>query len=318
MFFCVCMSNLLSIVIPAYNEKKNIPLVYREVTLTFKNLPDYSCELLFVDDGSNDGTDEVLRDLGEKDSSVKYLSFSRNFGKEIAISAGLHHVAGKAAIVMDADLQHPPAFIPEFISKWEAGAEVIIGLRRKNENEGLIKRYGSILFYKIMNQIGEMPSIPGTTDFRLIDRKVIDVFCQLTERNRMTRGLIDWLGFRQAFVHFDAPARINGEAGYSYRKLLRLALHSFVSHSLFPLRLAGYLGGFITIIAALTGLYVVIEKYVLNDPWHLLFSGTAILALLILFLVGIILSCFGLVALYIANIHNEVLNRPLYIISDKN
>ncbi|MFA5770904.1 MAG: glycosyltransferase family 2 protein [Patescibacteria group bacterium] len=312
------MSELLSVVIPAYNEKENIPLIYQEVNSTFKNLPNYTSELLFVDDGSSDGTSEVLKDLSKKDPSVKFLCFSRNFGKEIATSAGLHYANGKAAIVMDADLQHPPALIPEFISKWKDGAEVVIGLRKKNENEGLVKKYGSIIFYKIMNRISEMPIIPCTTDFRLIDRKVIDVFCQLTERNRMTRGLIDWLGFKRDFVHFEAPARVNGEASYSYRKLLRLALNSFVSHSLFPLRLAGYLGGFITVVSALTWLFVVVEKYVLNDPWHLLFSGTAVLALLILFLVGIILSCFGLVAMYIANIHNEVLNRPLYIVSDKN
>ena len=311
------MSNLLSVVVPAYNEKENIPLVYKEVISTFDNLPDYSCELFFVDDGSSDGTSEVLKDLSLEDDRVKFLCFSRNFGKEIATSAGLHHARGDAVIMMDADLQHPPSFIPEFISKWENGGEVVIGLRKKNENEGVIKKYGSILFYKIMNQIGETPIIPCATDFRLIDRKVIDVFCRLTERNRMTRGLVDWLGFRRDFVSFEAPPRINGEASYSFRKLLRLALNSFVSHSLFPLRLAGYLGSFITMISALTGLFVVIEKYVLNDPWHFLFSGTAILALLILFLVGIILSCFGLVALYIANIHNEVLNRPLYIISEK-
>src|SRR3972149_671684 len=129
------MSTLLSVIIPAYNEKENIPLVYREVSSIFKNLPNYSCELLFVDDGSSDGTSEVLKALSHEDAGVKFICFSRNFGKEIATSAGLHHASGKAAIVMDADLQHPPAFILEFISKWEAGAEVVVGLRKKNEKE---------------------------------------------------------------------------------------------------------------------------------------------------------------------------------------
>ena len=312
------MNNLLTVVVPAYNEEENIPLVYRGVVSTFKNLPDYSCELLFVDDGSNDGTNEVLKDLSQKDKRVKFLCFSRNFGKEIATSAGLHHASGAAVVVMDADLQHPPELISEFVNKWKNGAEVVIGVRLKNNNEGLVKKLGSIIFYKIMNRISETTIIPCATDFRLLDRKVVDVFCQLTERKRMTRGLIDWLGFKRDFVHFEAPARHSGEASYSFKKLWHLAFASFVSHSLFPLRLAGYLGGFITVISALTGLFVVIEKYVLDDPWRFYFSGTAILALMILFLVGIILSCFGLVALYIANIHNEVLNRPLYVIKEKN
>jgi len=317
-FLLIYMSKLLSIVIPTYNEKENIPLAHRGVISALNNLPNYSRELLFVDDGSNDGTDEVLKELGKNNREVKFLRLSRNFGKEIAVSAGLHHAEGDAVVVMDADLQHPPELIPLFVNKWKNGAEVVVGVRSKNNNEGLVKKLGSIVFYKIMNRISETPIIPCATDFRLLDRKVVDVFCKLTERKRMTRGLIDWLGFKRDYVYFEAPARINGEANYSFKKLWRLAFASFVSHSLFPLRLAGYLGVFITVISAMTGLFVAIEKYVLGDPWGLSFSGTAILALMILFLVGIILSCFGLVALYIANIHNEVLNRPLYIISEKN
>ena len=173
---------------------------------------------------------------------------------------------------------------------------------------------GSYFFYKIINRISATKIIPNATDFRLLDKKVIIEFNKFTEKSRITRGLIDWLGFKREYIYFNAPKRINGKASYSFIKLCKLALNSFVSMSLFPLKFAGYLGILITIGAGLMGLFIFIEKYILNDPWRLNFSGPAILAIIILFLVGIILSCLGLIALYIANIHNEVTNRPIYII----
>ena len=248
---------------------------------------------------------------------MKHLEFSRNFGKEIATSAGLHHALGEAAIMIDADLQHPSEFIPEFVEKWENGAPVVVGIREKNKGEELFKRIGSALFYRIMNLIGETQIIPNATDFRLLDRKVIEEFKKFTERNRITRALVDWLGFEIARVYFRANERKSGKAGYNYLKLIKLALSSFVSHSLFPLKLAGYLGIFITVFSTFLGLFVIIEQIILKDPLGVRFSGTAMLAVMILFLVGVMLSSLGLIALYIAHIHDEVINRPMYVIKNQ-
>jgi dolichol-phosphate mannosyltransferase len=311
------MKKLISIIIPVYNEEENIPLVYDELkkvcqSETLANR--YNFEFIFVNDGSNDNSGEFLVKLSSDDDRVKLIEFSRNFGKEIATTAGINNCHGNAAIIVDADLQHPIELIPEFLQKWEDGAEVVVGVRKGNAGEGVIKKIGSYLFYKTINQIAETKITPNATDYRLIDKKVIAEFNRFTERNRITRGLIDWLGFKTDFIHFQARPRKAGNASYSYLKLTKLALSSFVSHSFFPLRLAGYLGVIITFFSGLLGLFIFVEKYILNDPWAFHFSWPAILAVINLFLIGIVLSCLGLIALYIANIHNEVTNRPMYVI----
>lgn len=305
----------ISIVIPVYNEEKNIPLIYDELLKVFNGLKEkYDYELIFVDDGSQDKSPEILENLTGQNNKVKYLQFSRNFGKEIATSAGLHRVKGEAAIIIDADLQHPPALIPQFLEKWENGAESVIGIREKNKGEGLIKKLGSFWFCKIMNSISETKFIPQATDFRLIDKKVIKEFNKFTERERITRGLIDWLGFKKDFIYFKANERKSGKAGYNILKLTRLALSSFVAHSLFPLKFAGYLGVIVSVFSGFLGIFIFINNFILKNK---MFSGLAIVVVLVVFLVGIVLSCLGLVALYIGNIQNEVTNRPLYVIRKK-
>lgn len=313
------MAKLVSIIIPVHNEEKNIPLVYRELKNVCDGLRNkYDHELIFIDDGSRDGSSLAIDNLATEDQRVKHIEFSRNFGKEMATSSGILHARGDAAIMIDADLQHPPRLIPEFIEKWENGADVIVGVRIKNNGEGFIKKYGSSAFYKIMNAIGDIKLTPRATDYRLIDRKVIAEFNRFTERNRITRGIIDWLGFKKDFIYFEASERLNGKASYGYPKLAKLALSSFVSHSLFPLKLAGYLGVFITFFSGLFGIFMIAEKFFFKDYFAMEFSGPAMLAVMILFLIGIVLSSLGLVALYIANIHNEVINRPIYVVRRKN
>lgn len=306
---------LISIVVPVCNEARNIPATHEKITSLFSTLP-YRCEIIFVDDGSLDNTPVELSHLSAKDKTVKVIRLSRNFGKEAALSAGIKHATGSACLMMDGDLQHPAEKIPEFIEKWENGAQVVIGIR-KNHRSGIIKRLGSYLFYLSINTISETPIKPGATDFRLIDRTVIDEFCKLTEINRMTRALIDWLGFKREYIYFNAEKRIHGKARYGFFKLLKLAISSYVAHSLMPLKLAGYLGVFIIISSSILFSFMFIEQYVLGDPWRLMFTGTAYLAVAILFLVGIILCCLGLIALYIGNIHTEVTKRPLYVISKR-
>jgi len=312
------MNSLISIIIPVYNEEENIPLLYNQLTEVWKKLGNsYDPEIIFVNDGSTDQSASAIDQLVNQDSKLKYIELSRNFGKETATTAGLNNCQGDACIMLDGDLQHPVELIPEFLTKWEDGSEIIVGLRESREKEGIAKRIGSTLFYKIIHKIAKINILSNATDLRLLDRVVIDEYNKLTEKNRMTRALIDWLGFKRDYVHFKAKQRRHGTAGYSFWKLLRLAINSFVSLSLFPLKLAGYTGIIITLLSGGLGLFIFIESYLLNDPLKLNFSGVATLAVLILFLVGIILICLGLMALYIASIHGEVLDRPLYVIRRK-
>lgn len=314
--------SLISIIIPIYNEVANIPSFFVSLKQVLGQIPgNYSWEIIFVNDGSSDNSSLALQGLQAEHTQtsddifkVKILEFSRNFGKEAALSAGLQEASGQAALMIDADFQHPVELIPEFLTRWAAGAEVVIGIRRKNHREGLIKRLGSHIFYKIIRSIAAIDIKANETDFRLLDRQVIDAFNGLSEKNRMTRALIDWLGFRREYLEFEANARADGRAGYSLRKLIRLAMNSFVSLSLLPLKFAGYLGLLIILTDGPFGLYVFIGKYLTGSSFPSSFSGSAQLALLITFLVGIVLSSLGLVALYIASIHNEVLDRPLYIL----
>jgi len=305
----------LSIVVPAYNEAANIAPLYEKLQLVLCPLRDrYTFEILFVNDGSKDKTAEEIEKLISNDASAKLINFSRNFGKEIATTAGLNHCTGDACIMIDSDLQHPTELIPEFIAKWESGYDVVVGIREESKSDSWAKIMGGKMFYAILNKISDTEIIPNATDFRILDRTVIDEFNRFTESKRLTRGLIDWLGFKRASINFKANDRLHGTASYSVWKLVKLALHSFMSLSLFPLKLAGYLGILITILSLFSGMYIFIGKYFFKWYWPLTFSDSEDLAILIVFLVGIMLTSIGLISLYIANIHEEVIKRPLYVI----
>ncbi len=304
---------LISIVTPVYNEAENIPLLWSSLRRVCAKLP-YTFEVVFVDDGSEDTSVLAVERLRGKLFQKQLVCLSRNFGKEAAVAAGLARARGEAVIVMDADLQHPTSKIPEFIKQWEQGAQVVVGVRLSHGKDSLLKSFLAELFYKIMNKISDTHVIPHSTDFRLIDREVADAFNQLPERNRMTRSLVDWLGFDRAVVEFSAEKRIHGAAGYGYRKLTHLAINAFISHSFVPLRFAGYLGGCITLGAGLLGTFLFVQSVLLHDPLRLKVTGTAMLAVMTIFLVGIVLSCLGLFAYYIAAIYDEAMARPLYIV----
>jgi glycosyltransferase involved in cell wall biosynthesis len=304
----------ISIVIPVHNEALNVPLIYQALKDAWRELSGYHYEFIFVDDGSTDVSVEAIQELAAYDSSVVLVEFTRNFGKEMATTAGIDVATGDAVIMIDADLQHPPSLIPEFIAKWEAGAEEVTGMRSSNTGEGFIKKYGSLIFYRLIRSISDTAFKQGETDFRLIDRVVVDAYKELPEHQRMTRSLINWLGFRSEHIYFEAPARKHGTAQYSPIKLMRLALNSFLSHSLLPLQFAGYLGVVIAILSGLLGMTVAIEKFILMDPLHWAPSGPAELAILIIFLVGILLASIGIIGLYVGAIHTEVARRPLYVV----
>ncbi len=303
---------LISIVIPAFNEAENIDPFYQDLTNALDSVYDY--EFIFINDGSSDSTPVRISSLHDKDSRVKLINFSRNFGKEIATTAGIHQAKGDAILIIDADGQHPVELIPKFVALWEDGNQVVIGVRQTNKNEGLVKKYGSQLFYALFNRLTKVGLTPGSTDFRLIDKAVQQVFLNLPEANRITRGLIDWLGFQRVEINFHAKPRLHGEAAYSTKKLFKLALNSFVSLSFTPLHIFGYVGLVITFISLILGLFVIIEQFILNDPLGLKVTGSASLGILVLFLVGIVLISQWLTSLYISRMYEETKRRPLYIV----
>lgn len=305
----------ISIVIPVYCEEKNIPALYQRLEQVVASLPEIRWDYVFVNDGSPDHSLEVLRRLAERDPKVKVLDFSRNFGKEIALTAGVHHAgAADAVICMDADLQHPPEFIPKLVEEWQKGAEIVATVRASIEKQPLLRRIGSHVYYWLMSKITGLNMVSQTTDFRLYDKKVVVAFRQATERNRLFRGIMDWLGFRKVYVEFHADARNEGTAGYSYLKLWRLAIDSITAFSLWPLRLTGYLGVFITTVSGLLLVWM-LGFYLFGDKG--MYTPLAIVVVANTFLIGIVLMGIGLVALYIGTIHTEVINRPLYIVRER-
>lgn len=304
---------MISVVIPAYNEEKNLPLMAAEIERVFASLS-YDYEIIFVNDGSTDNSLlEILR-LTEKNPKIRSLDFSRNFGKEPATSAGCHVARGDAVITIDADLQHPTTLIPTFLDRWEQGAEVVYTVRKKTEGASIMKRLTSAVYYWLFNKISEVQTEPRSTDFRLMDKKVIEVFRQFPERERMFRGMIDWMGYHRVKVEFTAAERKHGTAAYSYRRLFRLAMNSFTSFSLLPLRFAGYFGVVITAFSGLLLIVMILSEFL--DGWWA-FTPLSVLATINIFLMGIVLISLGFIALYIARIHNEVINRPLYIVREK-
>lgn len=305
---------LISVVIPVFCEEKNIPSFYERLENIIKDINGYIWEYIFVDDGSSDSSYAELQKLADKDKKVKVLRFSRNFGKEIALSAGIEAASGDAVITIDADLQHPPELIPDMIKKWEGGVDIVATIRKKTEKQPLIRRIGSILFYWLMNKISQVEMVSQTTDFRLLDRKVVDVFKTIKEKSRMYRGIIDWMGFKKEYIEFNADARMEGVSCYSYRKLFALAINSITSFSLFPLKIAGITGVVITFFSGILLLVMFPTKFLFKSQY---FSSLSIVVVINTFLIGIVLICLGFIALYIGSIHNEVVNRPLYIVKDR-
>jgi glycosyltransferase involved in cell wall biosynthesis len=305
---------LLSVVVPVHNESSGLVQFHKSLVGIVRGCAKDSYEILYCDDGSTDDTSKLVKDFHVGDPRVKLIKLSRNFGKENALSAGIAEAGGQAVLMLDGDGQHPVELIPKFIDAWRAGAQVVIGVRTGNNDEGWFKRLGSRLFYKVFNRLTTQKLLPGSTDFRLIDASVRQAFLALTETDRITRGLIDWLGFQREFIYFQANARQQDSASYSRRKLMKLAANSFTSLTPTPLYVFGFLGVAITLVALVLGASVFVEQLLLGDPWHWKFTGTAMLSILLLFLIGIVLMSQGILSLYISHLHSQSKQRPLYII----
>ena len=309
----------ISFVIPVYNEEAVLAQFLEQYFLPiFRGIKNYKTELILVNDGSKDKSLEIIQNYAAKDKTIKVLSFSRNFGKEQALAAGLKYANGDAVLMMDADGQQPPELIPEFIKKWEEGFEIVTGVRDHFTKHGLIPKLGSKMFYKMLGAMGNSRTVPGSTDFRLLDRVVVDEYNKLTEHNRITRGLVDWVGFKSTHIKYVYGERLAGKPSYTFKKLFGLAIDSFVSLSTTPLVIFGYIGAFITIFSLILGMFVIIQQYILGDPLGLKWNGAVQMSIFITFLVGLVLISQAITALYISHIHAETQNRPLYIIDKKN
>ena len=317
-FYGIIILMKISFVIPIYNEEKGFLKFYEKLLLPELKKIKYDYEVILVNDGSSDNSLEIIQGLAEKDKHVKILCFSRNFGKEVALTAGIREAVGDAVMTMDADGQQPPKLIHEFIEKWEEGGEIVIGVRGKFEKHGLVAKTGSKLFYKILNAMGVKDTVPGSTDFRLIDRCVADEYNKLTEHGRITRGLMDWLGFKKVYIDYVYGNRLAGKPSYDFKKLFKLAIDSFIGLSTTPLVIFGWIGAFITIASLLLGIFVLIEEFAMGDPMQLKWTGTTCLSIFITFLVGLVLTSQAVTALYISHIHAEAQGRPLYVIDHKN
>ena len=305
----------ISVVIPAHNEEGNISLIYQRIKDVFSKLQNYRFEIIFVNDGSRDNTQKVIEELAQNNEEVKYIEFSRNFGHQPAVKAGMDSSTGNAMISMDADLQHPPELIPELIKKWEEGFDIVYTIRTYPKQISAFKRKTSKLYYKFLTRISDVNlSEGGGSDFRLMDASVVDVVRHMNEADIFLRGLSNWMGFKTTGVHFTAGERATGESSYDLKKMMRFAFTGITAFSVKPLYLAAYLGFIFSAIAAVGyGIYV-IHSFIAETE----ISGWASLIMTVVFFGGVQLIILGIMGIYLGKIFKQVKERPNYIIRSKN
>jgi len=300
-----------SIVVPIYNEKDNIPELHRR-TSEVMNSTGESWELVLVDDGSTDGSTDIIRELAEKDKHVRPVIFARNFGHQIAITAGWDYARGDAIVIIDADLQDPPELILEMSKKWKEGNEVVYAVRAEREGESWFKLWTASLFYRIIYRITDVKIPLDTGDFRLMDRKVVNVLKSMRERHRFPRGMSAWVGFKQVGVEYKRAARVAGETKYPFRKMFRLTLNAITGFSYFPLQVATYIGFFSAGIAAIAIPVVIYMRMTGSQAFY----GQATTLIAVLFLGGVQLISLGILGEYIGRLYDEAKGRPLYIVRE--
>ncbi len=303
----------LSIVIPIYNEEGNIDSLINRLRTVIAKM-NITCEYIFVNDGSKDRSIQLIKNLASADPSVKYIDFSRNFGHQIAVSAGLDLAAGNRVAIIDADLQDPPELIIDMFAKMDEGFEVVYAKRKHRVGESWLKKFTAKVFYRILKSITSVKIPVDTGDFRIIDRKVVDVLKQMPEHNKFLRGQISWIGFNQTYVTYDRDVRQSGSTGYTYKKMIRLALDGITSFSNFPLKVASICGFVVSGIAFLVMIYALYARYITKDY----VEGWTSTIISVLFLGGIQLISIGIIGEYISRLSENARNRPLYIINETN
>ena len=303
----------VTLVIAAFNEAEALPLLHPRLAAALDAMPDIDGRVLYVDDGSRDGTWDVLQQLAASDPRVALLRLARNFGKEPALTAGLDHVDTDAAIVLDADGQDPPELVPAFVAKWREGYDVVYGTRSRRDGESWFKRFTAAAFYRVMNRLSNIPVPPDTGDFRLVSRRVLAALRQTRERQRFMKGLFAWVGFRQVALAYERAPRIAGRSKFSYWRLWNLALEGITSFSTLPLRMATYIGVLTALVAFGWGSWIIARTLLWGDP----VQGWPSLMTVVLFLGGIQLMALGIVGEYLGRTYIEVKQRPLYLVSDE-
>jgi len=304
------MKSFISIVVPAYNEECNLPLLSQKIAEIMGD--SYTYELIIIDDGSRDATLPLLRELHASNSSVHYLSFSRNFGHQSALKAGIDAALGDCVISMDADMQHPPELIPLMIEKWKEGFDIVHTQRRDSASAGFFKRRSSHLFYAFMNSVSDIRIEEGTADFRLLDRRVAQLISGSSEYNLFLRGFISWIGFRQIHLPYEPAPRFSGTSKYTLRKMINLAINGITSFSIKPLRIATFLGLIISILAFLYAFYAI---FIYLFTTRAIAGWTSVLVS-ILFIGGLQLFVMGIIGEYIGKILLQSKQRPDYIIAE--
>ena len=300
-----------SIVAPIYNELDNLPELYRRVKEVMDSMHK-PWELILVDDGSTDGSTEIIHELAKQDEHVRPVIFARNFGHQIAITAGWDYARGDAVVIIDADLQDPPELIHEMVEKWQEGNEVVFAIRAEREGESWFKLWTASLFYRLIYRITDVKIPLDTGDFRLMDRKVVNVLKQMRERHRFPRGMSAWVGFKQVGIEYKRAARVAGETKYPFRKMFRLAINAVTSFSYFPLQVATFFG-FISAGIAILAIPVVAYMRITGSQ---AFFGQASTLIAVLFLGGVQLISLGILGEYIGRLYDEAKGRPLYIVRE--
>jgi len=304
----------ISIIIPAYNEEESLPILYERLQKLMRSMNNYDFEILFINDGSKDKTIEMMRQLRENDNRICYVDFSRNFGKEIAMIAGLDYATGDCVIFMDADLQDPPELIPELVKYWEDGYDDVYAKRRSRKGETWLKKFTSTMYYKVLQKLTRIEIQKDTGDFRLLDKRCVNALKKLRESQRNTKSMFSWIGYKKKEVLYDRDPRVAGSTKWNYIKLVDLAIDGITSFTTSPLRLSTFIA--IPTFILLFGyfVYVIAKCFVI----HQAIQAYQAIILLILFFSGIQILLFGIVGEYLGRIFNETKNRPLYLVNEYN
>ncbi len=307
------MSLDLTVIIPIYNEEINISILYDRLKKVVSDIS-VSHEFIFINDGSWDNSMKLIRELVEMDSAVRFINFSRNFGHQIAVTAGIDASKGNAVVIIDADLQDPPEVITEMYHKMQEGFQVVYARRKSRAGESFFKKFTAKLFYRILAKITSIKIPVDTGDFRIMDRKIVDVLKDMPEQQKYLRGQIAWVGFKQTYVLYDRDERFAGETGYTYKKMIRLALDGITSFSNLPLKFATMTGFFVSGITFLLSLYALYARFISKDY----VPGWTSLILAVLFIGGVQLISIGIIGEYMSRMSANVRKRPLYVVDDTN
>ena len=304
----------ISIIIPAYNEEESLPMLYERLKKLMDSITNYEFEVLFVNDGSRDNTINIIKELRKNDQRICYVDFSRNFGKEIAMIAGIDYAKGDAVIFMDADLQDPPELIPELIKYWEEGYDDVYARRKSRKGETWLKKFTSKMYYIILQKLTRVPIQKDTGDFRLLDRRCVNALKKLRESQRNTKSMFSWIGYNKKEVLYERDPRIAGSTKWNYRKLIDLAIDGITSFTTSPLRISTYLSIPTFLMLFIYLIYVIIKCATQHAP----FEAFQAIILLILFFSGIQILLFGIIGEYLGRIFNETKGRPLYFVNEYN